>query len=137
MIATVAESLDEDSDGSFEFVYSVPYNTYGNFVYCVVVVDQFGAYNSDISSQSCADVDEDSDENWVKEPTNVNATFLGNLTTRVTWTDQVGVEGERYHIWRGGWRVQGPEFKSNPDILIGLVAFQMALNSLMSFLMKA
>jgi len=117
LIATVAESVDEDSDGSFEFIYSVPYNTYGNFVYCVVVVDQFGAYNSDISLQSCADVDEDSDENWVKEPTNVNATFLGNRTTRVTWTDQAGVEGERYHIWRGSFRVQGPEFKSNPELL--------------------
>ena len=66
---------------------------------------------------SCADVDEDSDENWVKEPTNVEATFLGNRTTRVTWSDQAGVEGERYHIWRAGYRVQGAEFKVN-DLLL-------------------
>ena len=118
LIATVSEDADTDEDGSFEFHYSVPYNTYGNFIYCVVVVDQFGAYNPAITSQSCAEVDEDSDENWVKEPTNVQATFLGNRTTRVTWTDQAGVEGERYHIWRGGWRVQGAEFKVN-ELLLG------------------
>ena len=117
LIATVSEDADTDNDGSFEFHYSIPYNTYGNFVYCVVVVDQYGAYNPAITSQSCATVDEDSDQNWVKEPTNVQATFLGNLTTRVTWTDQVGVEGERYHIWRGGYRVQGAEFKVN-DLLL-------------------
>ena len=117
LIATVAEAADTDNDGQFEFHYNVPFNTYGDFTYCVVVVDQYGAYNTDISSSSCATVDEDSDENWVKEPTNVKATFIGNLTTRVTWTDQAGVEGERYHIWRGGWRVQGPEFVENASLM--------------------
>ena len=86
-------------------------------MYCVVVVDQYGAYNSDISSSSCDLVEEDSDENWVKEPTNVKAEFIGNSTTRVTWTDQAGVEGERYHIWRGAWRVQGPEFVANASLM--------------------
>ena len=62
LIATVAEAADTDGDGSFVFYYNVPYNTFGNFIYCVVVVDQYGAYNTDISSNSCDDVDEDSDE---------------------------------------------------------------------------
>jgi len=117
LIATVSEQADTDNDGSFVFHYNIPYNTYGDFVYCVVVVDQYGAYNSDISSSSCDIVDEDSDENWVKEPTNVKAEFIGNSTTRVTWTDQAGVEGERYHIWRGAWRVQGPEFVANASLI--------------------
>ena len=117
LIATVSEDADTDNDGSFVFHYNIPYNTYGDFVYCVVVVDQYGAYNSDISSSSCDLVEEDSDENWVKEPTNVKAEFIGNSTTRVTWTDQAGVEGERYHIWRGAWRVQGPEFVANASLM--------------------
>ena len=118
LITTVSEAADEDLDGSFNFSYNIPFNTYGNFIYCVVVVDQYGAYNTDVSTSSCADVDEDSDQDWVKEPTNVNATFLGNQTTRVTWKDQVGIEGERYHIWRGTWRVQGPEFNGQNGSLI-------------------
>ena len=118
LITTVSEAADDDLDGSFNFSYNIPFNTYGNFIYCVVVVDQYGAYNTDVSTSSCADVDEDSDQDWVKEPTNVNATFLGNQTTRVTWKDQVGIEGERYHIWRGTWRVQGPEFNGQNGSLI-------------------
>ena len=101
----------------FSYNYMVPYNTYGDFSYCVVVVDQYGAYNTEISQQSCDLVYEDSDQDWVKEPTNVKAEFIGNGTTRVTWTDQVGIEGERYHIWRGSWRVQGPEFVANSSLI--------------------
>ena len=117
LITTVSEGADEDGDGSFNFSYNIPFNTYGNFNYCVVVVDQYGAYNSDISASSCAAVDEDSDLDWIKEPTNVNATFIGNQTTRVTWKDQIGVEGERYHIWRSSYRVQGSEFQQTPQLL--------------------
>ena len=123
LIATVAEAADNDSDGSFEYYYNVPYNTYGDFYYCVVVVDQYGAYNTEITLESCDIADEDSDENWVKEPTNVKAEFIGNQTTRVTWTDQVGIEGERYHIWRAAWRVQGAEFLENMSVMwMGSVA---------------
>ena len=117
LITTVSEAADTDNDGSFVFNYNVPYNTYGNYIYCVVVVDQYGAYNTDIASSSCAAVDEDSDEEWVKEPTNVNAEFIGNQTTRVTWIDQAGIEGERYHIWRAAWRVQGAEFVENMSMI--------------------
>ena len=117
LITTVSEEADLDGDGTFNFSYNIPFNTYGDFMYCVVVVDQYGAYNSDINPSSCAAVDEDSDEDWVKEPTNVQANFIGNQTTRVTWTDQAGIEGERYHIWRGAWRVQGPEFVPNQSLM--------------------
>ena len=115
LVGTIDESAHVNN--MFTYNYIVPYNTYGDFSYCVVVVDQYGAYNTDINQQSCDLVYEDSDQNWVKEPTNVKAEFIGDGTTRVTWTDQVGVEGERYHIWRGGWRVQGSDFTANSSLI--------------------
>ncbi len=110
LIATVQEN-----EGSYEF--NVPYSTFGDFYYCVVVVDQYGARNSIIPASSCDWEYEDSDADWVKEPTNVKATFLGNGITRVTWTDQMGVEGERYHIWRSSYRVTGAEFAENASLM--------------------
>jgi len=103
-------------EGVSSFQYNIPFNTYGDFVYCVVVVDQFGASNPIIPSSSCDIVSEDADEEWVKEPTNVNASFIGDGKTRVTWTDQSGIEGERYHIWRAGYRVSGAEFVENQSL---------------------
>ena len=104
-------------EGVSEFQYTVPFSTYGDFVYCVVIVDQFGSANPTVPISACDIVSEDSDEDWVKEPTNVNATFIGNGVTRVTWTDQVGIEGERYHIWKSTYRVQGPQFSQNQSLM--------------------
>ena len=109
LIATVQEGVSS-------FQYNVPFNTYGDFVYCVVIVDQFGATNPEIAQSSCDIVDEDSDSNWVKEPSDVNATFLGDGTTRVTWKDQAGIEGERYHVWRASQRFVGNEFVENQSL---------------------
>ena len=110
LIATVPENVSE-------FQYTVPYNTYGDYVYCVVVVDRYGSFNTNIPYNVCKTVTEDSNENWVKEPTNVFAEFIGNGTTRVTWIDQAGVEGERYHIWRAGGRVLGSQFVENESMI--------------------
>lgn len=110
LIGTVQENVSE-------FKYNVPFNTYGDFVYCVVVVDRFGATNPEIPYSSCDWVNEDADDEWIKEPTNVQATFIGNGITRVTWTDQVGVEGERYNVWRSSYRVQGPQFAENISLM--------------------
>jgi hypothetical protein len=57
-------------------------------------------------------VQEDAFSPWIAEPSDVYAEFIGNQTTRVTWTDQLGVEGERYHIWSAGYRVTGGEWAS-------------------------
>ena len=103
-------------EGVSSFEYNIPFNTYGDFVYCVVVVDQFGASNPFIPASACDIVSEDADGSWVKEPTNVNATFIGDGKTRITWTDQFGIEGERYHIWRAGYRVTGAEFVQNQSL---------------------
>ena len=48
LIGTVSESAS--NNGQFLYNYIVPYNTYGDYVYCVVVVDQYGA-NTQINSQ--------------------------------------------------------------------------------------
>ena len=104
-------------EGVSEFQYTVPFSTYGDFVYCVVIVDQFGSANPVVPISACDIVSEDSDEGWVKEPTNVNATFIGDGVTRVTWTDQAGIEGERYHIWKSTYRVQGAQFTQNQSLM--------------------
>ncbi len=105
-ISEVAESVSE-------FFYSVPVGRLGMSYYCVVVIDQNGIYNTTISPNSCTSVYEDAFFNWTAEPTNVNAVFTGNGETKVTWVDQLGAEGERYHIWRSNYRVSGSQFVEN------------------------
>ena len=39
------------------FNYNIPFNTYGDFVYCVVIVDQFGTSNPVIPMSACDIVD--------------------------------------------------------------------------------
>ena len=96
-------TVEEDKES---FPYEVPTGRLGSAYYCIVTVDFHGAYNTDISAASCSpEVEEDAWSPWIAEPTDVYAEFIGNSTTRVTWTDQLGVEGERYHIWSGGFRV--------------------------------
>ena len=87
LIGTISENPETTNQSQYVFNYNVPYNTYGDFVYCVVVVDRYGAYNTEVSQSSCDIVTEDSDEDWIKEPTNVQANFIGDGKTRVTWTD--------------------------------------------------
>ena len=106
LIATVDENKEE-------FDYEIPIGRLGYAFYCVVIVDAFGTFDTNISEYSCSDsVLEDAFSPWIAEPTNVHAEFIGNKTTRVTWTDQLGVEGEIYHIWTAPWRVSGVEWQS-------------------------
>jgi len=98
-LATISEDVQS-------FSYEVPTGRLGSAYYCVVTVDFYDVFNTDISAISCSsEVEEDAWTPWIAEPTDVHAEFIGNLTTRVTWTDQLGVEGERYHIWSAGFRV--------------------------------
>ena len=64
---------------------------------------------------------EDAFSQWIKEPTLVEAAYLGQGTTRVTWVDQLGVSGERYHIWHASDRITGAEFIENGTIKLGTV----------------
>ena len=106
LLATISEGVE-----SFE--YDVPTGRLGYAYYCIVTVDLYDVFTTDISANACSDaVNEDAFSPWIAEPTDVFAEFIGNKTTRVTWTDQLGVEGEVYHIWTAGYRVSGAEWMS-------------------------
>jgi flagellar basal body-associated protein FliL len=110
LIATVSEGV-----GSFD--YEVPIGRLGYANYCLVTVDLFGVFDTNTTLNSCAGpIFEDAFTPWIAEPTQVHAEFIGERTTRVTWQDQLGVEGERYHIWRSNFRVTGAEFVANQSM---------------------
>tara|TARA_B100000459_G_scaffold147501_1_gene118017 strand:- start:2720 stop:5962 length:3243 start_codon:yes stop_codon:yes gene_type:complete len=114
LLATISEGVE-----SFE--YEVPTGRLGNAYYCIVTVDLYDVFSTDISANACSDaVNEDAFSPWIAEPTNVYAEFIGNQTTRVSWTDQLGVEGERYHIWTAGFRVTGDQWALQNDSLTWL-----------------
>ncbi|MGA0380623.1 MAG: hypothetical protein ACO3NJ_07480, partial [Candidatus Poseidoniaceae archaeon] len=89
----------EDSNSPYQYTRDLPIGTLGMAYYCVVTVDAIGLFNHGTSGGSCDSIEEDAYSNWQKEPTNVQAEFIGDRTVRVTWVDQLGVEGERYHIY--------------------------------------
>ena len=107
LIATVAEGV-----GSFDYEVTIGRLGYAN--YCIVTIDLFGVFNPNTTVNSCAGpIFEDAFTPWVAEQTQVHAEFIGERITRVTWQDQLGVEGERYHIWHSNFRVTGAEFVAN------------------------
>ena len=79
-----------------------------------MVVDGNGIYDTYIPPSACTTVYENAFYNWIAEPSNVRADFLGNGQTLVTWQDQLGAEGEFYHIWRSvGFLLTGSQFQEN------------------------
>ena len=96
--------------------HQLPIGRLGYSTYCVVVVDENGIYDTQIPPQSCSTVFEDAFFNWTAEPTKVKAEFIGNQTTVVSWQDQVGAEGELYHVWRADYLVSGGQFLPNQTI---------------------
>ena len=111
LLAEVAEDVES-------YTYSLPIGTLGYAYYCVVVVDQFGAFNKQVTGSACTgEILEDAFNNWIAEPTNVQAEYIGNSTTIITWTDQVGAEGETYYVWEGDWLVSGTQWENNPNVL--------------------
>ena len=80
--------------------YEVERGTLGYAYYAVTAADARGNHNSTILASSLAGpIMENAFDPWVAEPTNVQATYIGDGWTNVTWTDQMGAEGEYYHIW--------------------------------------
>lgn len=80
--------------------YEVERGTLGYAYYAVTAADARGNHNSTILASSLAGpIMENAFDPWVAEPTNVQATYVGGGWTNVTWTDQMGAEGEYYHIW--------------------------------------
>ena len=100
-------------EDTFEFQHQVPIGRLGTSYYCVVVIDINGIFDENIDPQSCSSVYEDAFYDWTAEPTNVIATFIGNSQTLITWSDQLGAEGEKYHVWRSNYLVSGSQFVEN------------------------
>ena len=74
-------------------------------------------YSTTVTSSQCANgVSEDTFGDWVAEPTDVEAEFIGNGVTRITWMDQLGAEGEYYNIWVSQYRTQGSQFAENVSL---------------------
>ena len=110
LVGTVQEGVEA-------FAYTLPTGRFGSAHYCVVTVDSFGVFNENTNSLSCTGaVYEDAFTSWIKEPTLVEAQYLGQSTTQVTWVDQIGLSGERYHIWHASDRLNGAEFIENQTI---------------------
>ena len=106
LLVEVAENLET-------YTYNLPIGTLGTATYCVVAVDQYGAFNNHVTSSACTgNIVEDAFNQWIAEPTNVQAEYIGNATTVITWTDQVGAEGETYYVWLGDWQVTGTQWEA-------------------------
>ena len=91
-----------DEDGSYR--HEVERGMLGLAFYAVTAADVNGNHNNIVSESAALQyedaVEEDTFTPWVAEPTNVNAQYMGSGQTTITWTDQLGVEGEQYHVWR-------------------------------------
>jgi len=105
-----------DEDGSY--MHEVERGMLGLAYYAVTASDPNGNHNSIITESTNA-VAEDTFTPWVAEPTNVYAEYLGGGQTTITWTDQLGVEGEQYHVWRSSVRLTS---LSNLELVAEIVA---------------
>ncbi|MAR93539.1 MAG: hypothetical protein CMA45_00460 [Euryarchaeota archaeon] len=103
-------------EGQESLEHQLPIGRLGHSTYCVVVIDVNGVFDTNIPPSSCSTVYEDAFYNWTAEPTQVSAEFIGNATTVVQWKDQLGAEGEVYHIWRSDYLVSGSQFVPNQTV---------------------
>jgi hypothetical protein len=74
----------------------------GYAYYAVTVADARGNHNPFIGDEGlvlAGPIMEDAFNHWIAEPTNVEAEYISGGWTDVTWQDQVGAEGESYHVW--------------------------------------
>ncbi|RAH14371.1 MAG: hypothetical protein CMB56_005635 [Methanobacteriota archaeon] len=105
------------------FIYR---GTLGYYHYCITIEDANGRTNNTVSESNCATVFENTFDPWVAEPTGVSANYIGNALTKVTWIDQIGVEGEIYNIWRSNQPITNVTFISNPPELVGSVGAEIS-----------
>ena len=101
--------------------YEVERGMLGLAFYAVTASDTNGNQNNIVPSFSTTDIgiEEDTFTPWIAEPTNVRAEYDGGGHTTITWTDQLGVEGEQYHVWRSSVRLTS---LSNLELVAELVA---------------
>jgi len=91
-----------DEDGVYR--HQIERGMLGIAYYAVTASDPNGNHNNIVAQSASLQLENGIDENtfdpWIAEPTNVVAQYLGGGETQITWTDQIGVEGEQYHVWR-------------------------------------
>ena len=88
------------AEGEERYDFEVDRGAIGRSFYAVTVADGLGNRNSSVSEFArTGEIFEDTFNPWIAEPTAVQSTFLGDSQTKITWADQMGVEGEVYHVW--------------------------------------
>ena len=113
------EHIASVGPGVGSYIYQVERGTLGYAYYAVTLSDGRGNHNDSITAQVIGGpVYEDAFTYWVAEPTNVQAQFLGGGETSVTWIDQVGAEGETYHVWYSMTPLSGSSNLSNPNVAV-------------------
>ena len=116
-VRKIADVL-ETGNAKGNYPYDLPIGTLGDAVYCVVIVDQYGRSDTEVNQDSCsAPVTENAFANWVAEPTNIVGEYLGDGKTRISWTDQIGAEGETYMVWRANYQVSAGEWQAQEDLM--------------------
>jgi len=106
--------------GVGEYRYEVERGTLGYAYYAVTASDSRGNHNASVLPSAIAGpIMENAFDPWVAEPTNVQAEYIENAQTEVTWSDQMGAEGEYYHIWHSWTRLSA---SSNLSLEATLVA---------------
>ncbi|MDE0574582.1 MAG: hypothetical protein OSB32_03255 [Candidatus Poseidoniales archaeon] len=116
------EMIGTASDEDGVYMHEVERGMLGLAYYAVTASDGYGNHNNIVTESAALQfedaVEEDTFTPWVAEPTNVFAEYLGGGQTIVTWTDQLGVEGEQYHVWRSSVRLTS---LSNLELVAELV----------------
>ena len=93
------------AEGEEMFRYEVERGMLGFSYYAVTVADVNGNMNNSVGENSrTPGITENTFDPWIAEPTNVFAEYNGGTTT-ITWNDQLGAEGEIYHVWRADTRL--------------------------------
>ena len=111
--------LGSSMEGVNYYPHQINRGTLGFYYYCVTIQDSNGRTNLSTESSNCVTVFENTFDPWIAEPTDITAAYVGNAITKVNWTDQIGVEGEIYHIWRSNSEITSASFESNPPELVG------------------
>ena len=113
--------LGSSMEGVTYYPNQINRGTLGYYYYCVTIEDANGRTNLTVDESNCATVFENTFDPWIAEPTDVSAEYIGNALTRVIWTDQIGVEGEIYNVWRSNSEITNETYSSNPPTLVGSV----------------
>ena len=117
------ELIGSIGEGYEVFRHEIERGMLGQTFYAVTSSDVNGNHNDSVGPSAALGagegVDEDTFTPWIAEPTNVHAVYDGGAETTVTWTDQLGVEGETYHIWRSDVRLTS---LSNLELVAELIA---------------